>query len=152
MSLPSSQDITEKGCVYLIDFYSGQSSSSNKARPWIIIGRNNPKSSRVILSPISGMEHYIEKETNQLKYPYHAPLYKCDNSFLDKDSVILLDQAYTISKEELHKDKYIGKVDKFQNIDNAIMYNYDLFESIKNAFADLVNQYQNVHKSKYSRK
>lgn len=148
---PIKGEHTEKGCIHWIDFNSGQSISSNKARPWIIISRNNVKSSRVILSPLSDMEHYIDEDTKKLKYPYHAPLFKKDHPFLDKDSVVLLDQAYTIAKAELCEEWYSGKISETKNIDDAIMYNYDLFESIKVAFTELLSQYETLHKSKYSR-
>lgn len=83
---------TEKGSIHWFDFESSDSSiSSQKARPYIIIGRNNPKSKRIIICPISDIQYYLEQGTTKLKYPYHAPLYKNDYPFLDKDSVVLLD-------------------------------------------------------------
>jgi mRNA interferase MazF len=50
------------------------------------------------------------QENGQLKYPYHAALHKNKYSFLDKDSVILLDQIYTIPKEELWEEWYMGSI------------------------------------------
>ncbi|MDA8211669.1 MAG: type II toxin-antitoxin system PemK/MazF family toxin [Clostridia bacterium] len=143
---------TEKGCLHWVDIGGDSSISSQKARPYIIIGRNNPKSNRIIMCPVSDIIHYLENGSDKLKYPYHAPLYKKQYSFLDKDSAILLDQVYTIAKNELCEEWYIGKVVDLTEIDKAIMYNYDLFESIYEAYAELLKQLPKVHVSQYTRK
>ncbi|WKV08061.1 type II toxin-antitoxin system PemK/MazF family toxin [Thermoanaerobacterium sp. CMT5567-10] len=151
----------EKGCIHWFDLTgnSDPSIASQKARPFIIISRYNPKSSRVIICPVSDMIHYLEKDTYgniiqppKLKYPYHAPLYKKDYPFLDKDSVVLLDQVYTVSKDELFEDWYMGQVVNTREIDEAIFYNYDLFASINEVIQDLLNSIENMHREKYSRK
>lgn len=150
---PVRAEHTVKGCVHYLDFESGQGSiSSQKARPWIIIGRNNYNSSRVIISPVSDKKHYLERGTDILKYPYHVELNVNDYPFLDKDSVVLLDQVYTISKEELCEEWYVGRIDDMLKLDEAIMYNFDLFESIYKTYTDLMAQVKDIHVSKYSRK
>ena len=158
---PKKSSNFEKGCIHYFDI-SGNSDptiSSQKARPFIIISRNNPKSNRVIVCPMSDMDHYLEKNSDRsiikpekLKYPYHAPVYKDKYNCLDKDSVVLLDQVYTISKDELLEEWYIGKVDDTKAIDEAMFYNYDLFASINELVQDLMKSIEGKHIEKYSRK
>lgn len=144
---------TEKGCLHWFDIQNNAGSPNiQKARPFIIISRNNPKSNRVIACPISGIEKYLERGTQQLKYPYHAPLYRNQHSFLDKDSIVLLDQAYTISKNALCQEWYIGRIIDCAEIDKAIMYNYDLFDSIKQVYIDLLSQFPQQYQSQFTRK
>ncbi len=71
---------------------------------------------------------------------------------MDKDSVVLLDQVYTVSKDELFEDWYMGQVVNTREIDEAIFYNYDLFASINEVIQDLLNSIENKHIEKYSRK
>jgi mRNA-degrading endonuclease toxin of MazEF toxin-antitoxin module len=143
---------TAKGCVHWFDFEdSDPSIKSQKARPYIIISRDNPKSDRAIICPISDISHYYESGTNKLKYPYHAPLYRKYYPFLEKSSAVLLDQVYTIAKNELCEEWYIGKVEDFTDIDLALVYNYDMFESISQAYIDLINQLPNSHMSQFTR-
>lgn len=150
---PIQMEHTEKGCIHWFDFDSSDCSiSSQKARPYIIIGRKNPKSKRVIICPVSDIQHYLEPGTKKLKYPYHAPLYRKEYVFLNKDSVVLLDQVYTVSKDELCEEWYMGKIDDCSDIDRAIIYNYDLFESIYEAYAELLKQFAQVHRSNFTRK
>ena len=144
---------TEKGCIHWFDFEDNDPSiKSQKARPYIIISRNNPKSNRIIICPISDIIGYYEKGTTKLKYPYHAPLFKKFYSFLEKDSAVLLDQVATIAKNELCEEWYIGKVEDCSDIDLALAYNYDMFESISQAYMDLISQLPISHISQYSRK
>lgn len=84
---------TQKGTVHWFDLEneSNPEISSQKARPYMIINNSSYSKSRVIISPITGREHCVETHTNKLKYPYNAPIWKKENSFLDKDSVVLLD-------------------------------------------------------------
>jgi len=106
---PTTTSHVKKGDIHWFDANSPYSNiSSNKARPFIIIGRNNHRSTRVIISPLQDITNY--QENGQLKYPYHAALHKNKYSFLDKDSVILLDQIYTIPKEELWEEWYMGSI------------------------------------------
>ncbi|MFR5098996.1 MAG: type II toxin-antitoxin system PemK/MazF family toxin [Clostridium perfringens] len=124
--------------------------TSMKVRPYIIIGRNNPKSKRILVSPVQKIDNYIED--GKLKYPYHVALLKKDHKFLTKDSVILLDQIYTISKEELYKENYMGTIKNYKELDDAITYNFDLYESMLEGIKGLLDSYQDVHREKYSRK
>ncbi|MFX3643253.1 MAG: type II toxin-antitoxin system PemK/MazF family toxin [Candidatus Pristimantibacillus sp.] len=142
---------TEKGCVHWYDFNNNSDPNAiKKIRPCIIIARSNPKSHRVIISPITDLTGYVEH--GKLKYPYHAPLLVADHPFLDKDSVILLDQTYTIEKQRLYQEWYMGKVNDTSEIDKAIIYNYDLYEAIYTELRDLLTQFEPLHKTKFSRK
>lgn len=149
---------TLKGCVHWFDLTNSSDPkiSSLKARPHIIIGMENPKSSRVIISPISDRDHYVEPGTDQLKYPYHAPLFMKDDTFLEKDSVVLLDQVNTIKKSDLCEEWYMGRVSSLEELDKSIMYNYDLFESMFKIYKELFGQIADIvkrqHTKKYSRK
>jgi len=151
---PTIDDHLHKGCIFWFDVTgnSDPAISSKKARPYIIISKFKARASRIIVSPITDREHCVEKDTDKLKYPYNAPLNKRNYNFLDKDSVILLDQAYTLDKSELCEEWYMGKVDNLSEVDKAIMYNYDLFKSIEEAFAELVKEYSQKHVAQYSRK
>lgn len=157
-SIPSSPTLAtyfEKGCVYWFDLDGNTDPkiSSKKARPYMVISRLNTGSNRVIISPISDKEHYIEKDgTGKLKYPYHAELSKKGYSFLDKDSVVLLDQVYTVPKSEFIKEWYMGLVIDMSTVDTAMFYNYDLFEAINQCFQNAVSNMQSEHIKNYSRK
>ncbi|WP_252251306.1 type II toxin-antitoxin system PemK/MazF family toxin [Clostridium sp. VAP52] len=124
--------------------------SSLKVRPFIIISRNNHNSKRVLISPVQNLENYIEN--GQVKYPYHVPLLKSEYNFLEKDLVILLDQVYTIEKAKLYEELFMGEMSNFEKLDNAIMYNFDLYESIRKGITDLLYQYQDLYKKDFSRK
>ena len=102
------------------------------------------------MSPISDIKNY--SENGKLKYPYHAELLKSEYNFLDKDSVLLLDQVITVQKIHLWEEWFIGQITNFKDIDMAIYYNYDLFESINDVFNDFVKQLQQNHLSKYARR
>lgn len=149
---------TLKGCIHWYDLTksSDPDISSQKARPYMIIGTENPNSTRVIISPVSDRIHYVENGTDQLKYPYHAPINTQDNGFLEKDSVVLLDQVYTIKKSDLCEEWYMGKIADILELDKAILYNYDLFESVYQIYRELLEQLgqgaKRQHISKYSRK
>lgn len=153
-----SHEHTTKGCIHWYDLTrdSDITISSQRARPYMIIGAENPKSIRVIISPISDRIHYVEQGTNKLKYPYHAPLFKDIDVFLEKDSVVLLDQVYTISKSDLCKEWFMGKISNNLDLDKAILYSYDLFESMftiyKELFQQLDNKAKEEHLSNYTRK
>lgn len=145
---------TEKGSVHWFDLEGNidPKISSQKARPYIIIGRNNYNSGRVIISPLSGLEHYIDGRTNKMKYPYHAPLYKSEYNFLEKDSAVLSDQVYTISKDELCEEWYMGKIDNVYGIDLAIIYNYNLFNTTKELYTKLISRAESYYASDFTRK
>ena len=144
---------TEKGCIHWFDFENSDPKiRSQKARPYIIISRDNPNSERAIICPISDIRHYYEIQTTILKYPYHAPLFKKYYPFLEKDSAALLDQVATIAKRELCEEWYIGKIEDCSDIDMALVYNYDMFESISQAYMDLISQMPKSHTSQYTRK
>lgn len=124
--------------------------TSLKVRPFIIISRTNPKSKRVLISPVQNLRNYIEN--GKVKYPYHVPLLKDNYAFLEKDSVVLLDQVYTVEKNELLKECYMGTINDFKELDNAIMYNFDLYESMLEGITELLSQYKGNHMSSFSRK
>lgn len=149
---------TQKGSVHWFDLENNidPKISSQKARPYIIISNSSYNSPRVIISPITGREHCIEPSTKQLKYPCNAPLSKEKYSFLKKDSIVLLDQVYTIGKDELCEEWYIGLIKDTKKIDEAIIYNYDLYNSIQRVYQGLFNslngKLKNQYTDKYSRK
>ena len=146
------QEHTLKGCVHWFDLVNNTDVeiSSQKARPYIIIGADNPRSNRIIISPISDRIHYVEQGTDILKYPYHAPLFKSNDSFLDKDSAILLDQVYTIKKDNLCEEWYMGKISDNAELDKAIMYNFDLFQTTFSIYKELFEQLQDKIKKEYA--
>lgn len=137
-----------------IHYYEVKNPNTNitslKARPFIVISRNNYNSKRVLMSPVQDIDSYIED--GKVKYPYHVPLLKSKYTFLDKDSVVLLDQVYTVDKADLYNELYIGEIDDFSELDNAIMYNFDLYESMQKGFADLLSQYKELYSKDFSRK
>lgn len=145
---------SEHCCKGNIHYYEVKNPNTNitslKVRPFIIISRNNYNSKRVLMSPVQDLENYIEN--GKVKYPYHVPLLKSKYSFLDKDSVVLLDQVYTVEKTELFEELHIGGIDDFTELDNAIMYNFDLYESMQKGFADLLSQYKDSYSKDFSRK
>jgi mRNA interferase MazF len=145
---------TLKGCIHWFDPDGSTDSkiSSQKARPYIIIGLENPRSIRVIMAPVSGRENYVEPGTNTLKYPYHAPLDLNKNPFLEKDSVALLDQVYTIPKLELCEEWYMGKINNNEDLDKAIMYNYDLFETTFKIYKELFEELRGTAKAEYMKR
>ena len=148
---PAPSTHLEKGCIHWFDSKPEyEDISSQKARPYIIIGRNNYKSARAMVAPLSDIEEY--QKMGQLKYPYHAPLYVEDYSFLDKDSAVLLDQIYTIPKKELWQSWYIGKVENLRKIDMSLCYNFDLFETISFTSKKFIEEIEQWHKDKYSRR
>jgi len=59
---------------------------------------------------------------------------------LEKDSVILLDQVFTVPKETLCEEWYMGKIDNIRQIDEAIMQNYDLIQTITEIIHEVVNK------------
>lgn len=151
----------EKGSIYWYDITGNSDSSiaSQKARPFMIISRDNPKSNRVIVCPISGVEGYLERDANKhfivpqkLKYPFHARINKLDYPFLEKDSAVLLDQVYTVAKSELYEEWFMGKITNLREIDSALYYNYDLFETISDTLVDFIATIKTSHISNYTRK
>ncbi|MBU3098762.1 MULTISPECIES: type II toxin-antitoxin system PemK/MazF family toxin [Clostridium] len=123
--------------------------TSLKVRPFIIIGRTNYNSKRVLLSPVQDLANYMEN--GKVKYPYHVPLLMSKYDFLEKDSVILLDQVYTIAKEELFEECYMGTICDFKPLDSAILYNFDLYESMMDEVAVLLSQYKTIYTNQFSR-
>lgn len=140
----------EKGMLFWYDFSGGDPSFIKKIRPACIIGRTNKNSNRVIISPVSDIDNYLEN--GKVKYPYHVPLHKCNYSYLDKDSVILLDQVFTIPKNELYSEWYMGQIIDMVDLDNGLMYNYDLFQSIVDGVIERVGSLLEDHMTKFSRK
>lgn len=152
-----SYEHTKKGSVHWFDLEgcTNPEISSQKARPYIIINSSSYNSPRVIISPITDRKHCVEKDTNILKYPSNAPFDEKDYPFLEKDSVVLLDQVYTIGKDELCEEWYMGEITALNPLDDAIIYNYDLFGSMftiyKQLFDQLNGQAEISYKQKYSR-
>jgi mRNA-degrading endonuclease toxin of MazEF toxin-antitoxin module len=137
---PIADDHTYKGCVHWYEFVCNQAASTmNDIHPCIIIGKRNSKSPRVIISPISGAEHYVN-ERGELKYPlFQVLLKKADHPFLNKDSVVLLDQVFTIPKDDLSEEWYMGKLKNVRKLDEAIMNNYDLIDTIRQIIDEIVD-------------
>lgn len=75
-----------------------------------------------------------------------------DYDFLDKDSIVLLDQMYTIQKSELWEEWYMGNLNDTTELDKAICYNFDVFESILATLSDFLKQYETEYKKEFSRK
>ena len=147
---PTESSHTNKGCIHWFDPDSPyEDISSQKARPFIIVGRNNVKSPRVIVSPLQNINNYVEK--GKLKYPFHSSLHKEDYEFLDKDSVILLDQVYTIPQKELWEEWYMGKVEDLTRIDLALFYNFDLYDTITYMTDKMVGALEEWHIQRHSR-
>lgn len=145
---------TQKGCVHWFDLEGNANPkiSSQKARPYIIVNSSSYSKSRIIISPITDRKHCVEKDTDMLKYPCNAPLFKKDYPFLDKDSAVLVDQVYTIGKDELCEEWYMGEVTDLRELDLAIMYNYDLFDTSMGLYMEMMKQAETIYTSSFSRK
>lgn len=141
----------DKGLIFWFDFTGGDPNitTGKKIRPACVIGRTNKNSNRVIISPISDIDNYLEN--GKLKYPYHVPLLKSDYQFMEKDSVILLDQVFTIPKSEIYEEWVIGQVVDMNDMDAGLLYNYDLFQSVIDGVIERVSVMLQDHKSKFSR-
>lgn len=130
---------TYKGCIHWFEFSSNiKAKTIDDIHPCVIIGKNNRISKRVIISPVTDAENYLD-ENGKLKYPYHVLLRKNDFTFLDKDSVILLDQVFTIPKEDLFEEWFMGKVEAVREIDEAIMRNYDLLSTVSELLHEMID-------------
>lgn len=148
---PTSSKNCYKGAIHYFEPLGlNENINTKKIRPFIVISRTNHRSGRVIVSPITDIRNYIED--GKMKYPYHAPLLKKDNPFLDKDSCILLDQVYTIEKDELWEEWYLGDISDESELNKAISYNFNLYETIANEFVELIKNYEEDYKTNFSRK
>ncbi len=90
------------------------SEQGGKHRPVLIISNNkgNRYSTTVIVAAITGMEH------NKANLPTHVIAKGYE--FLEKDSIILLEQIRTLDKQRLQE--YIGTFDKhlMLSVDDAL--------------------------------
>lgn len=90
------------------------SEQGGKHRPVLIISNNkgNRYSTTVIVAAITGMEH------NKANLPTHVIAKEYE--FLEKDSIILLEQIRTLDKQRLQE--YIGTFDKhlMLSVDDAL--------------------------------
>ena len=148
---PTPSKYCYKGAIHYFEPLGlSENINTKKVRPYIVISRTNIKSKRVIISPITDIRNYIEN--GKMKYPYHAPFLKKNNPFLDKDSCVLLDQVYTIEKNELWEEWFLGKVSDTTELDKAISYNFDLYETIAKEFTELINGFEKKYKEDFSRR
>lgn len=137
---PISPSHTLKGCIHWFDFVGDPDAKTIKdIHPCIIIGKDNPNSSRVIISPISDATNYIKKD-GTTKYLFHVLLKKDTYTFLEKDSVILLDQVLTIPKNKLFEEWYMGKIQRPRQIDEGIMQNYDLISTFTELLHETIDE------------
>lgn len=149
---PAHVDKLEKGHIYWFNFNTDPASRTMaNVHPCVIISKRNTGSGRVLISPISDTRRYMDG-SNKVKYPYHALLTQAENTFLDKDSMVLLDQINTVAKTEFCEEWYLGKVENTSEIDMALVYGCDLFESIQQTYVDLIRQIKGQHTSKFSRR
>lgn len=131
---------TYKGSVHWYQFQCiPEAKTIDDIHPCIVIGKNNSKSSRVIISPISDAENYL-KSDGTVKYNYHVLLEKSKYTFLEKDSVILLDQVFTIPKSDLCEEWYMGAIEEVRQIDEGIMTNYDLISTVSALLHEMVDK------------
>jgi len=109
-----------RGDIFLINFEPVLGSEQGRTRPAVIIQNNisNQFSPLTIVAPITSRVY--EKE-----YPTNVFLKK-EDSGLDKDSTILLNQIRTIDKKRIIKK--LGSLDKelIKKIDLAIKISLDL--------------------------
>lgn len=129
---PISRAHTVKGSIHWFD-PSGKTDpkiASQKARPYMIISASTNSCPRVLVSPVTDRCGCVEDGTDTLKYPSDAPIYKADNPFLEKDSVVMVDQVNTIAKSELCEEWFIGVIKDCHEVDKSLMYNHDLYKSI----------------------
>lgn len=109
-----------RGDIFLINFEPVLGSEQGRTRPAVIIQNNisNQFSPLTIVAPITSRVY--EKE-----YPTNVFLKK-EDSGLDKDSTILLNQIRTIDKKRIIKK--LGSLDKelIRKIDLAIKISLDL--------------------------
>ncbi len=103
---------TKRGDIVLVDFEPVKGSEQGGIRPALIIQNNiyNKYSTTTIVAPITSKLYKKE-------YPTNVFLYKNDSN-LDKDSNILLNQIKTIDKLRIKK--------KISTLPNEIMNKVDL--------------------------
>ncbi|MFB6216593.1 MAG: type II toxin-antitoxin system PemK/MazF family toxin [Candidatus Nanohaloarchaea archaeon] len=100
----------ERGEVYIVDLDPTKGSEQGKERPGIVLQNNtgNKYSPTTILAPITSS--YEEP------YPVNVEI-KSENSCLDKDSVVLLNQLRTVSAKHRLKNN-IGRLSE-RNMDRV---------------------------------
>lgn len=130
---------TLKGSIHWFEFKKNNKAKTiDDIHPCLIIGRDNPNSARVIISPISDADNYVID--NEPKYPFHVLLKKDKYNFLDKNSVVLLDQVLTIPKAWLFEEWYMGKIENTRKVDEAIMENYDLIQTVTDLLHEMIDK------------
>lgn len=103
-----------RGDVYLADLSPVQGSEQGGIRPVVIIQNDtgNKYSPTVIVAAITG-------RINKAKIPTHVEIEKSKYK-LDKDSVILLEQIWTLDKNRLKEKLTYLSEEKMQEVNNAI--------------------------------
>ncbi|MDD3142511.1 MAG: type II toxin-antitoxin system PemK/MazF family toxin [Lachnospiraceae bacterium] len=102
----------KRGDIYYADLNPVIGSEQGGKRPVLIISNDigNKHSPTVIIAAITGEEH------TKAKLPTHTIVKDCD--FLDKNSIILLEQIRTLDKQRLKQyvgmlpDNTMARVDK----------------------------------------
>jgi mRNA interferase MazF len=94
----------KRGDIYYADLNPVIGSEQGGKRPVLIISNDigNKHSPTVIIAAITGEEH------TKAKLPTHTIVKDCD--FLDKNSIILLEQIRTLDKKRLQE--YVGTFDR----------------------------------------
>ena len=111
----------KRGDLYYVDLDKGVGSEQNGTRPVVIIqnDRGNQTSNTVIIAAITS--------NTKKKLPLHVvlPLGSCN---LKEESMILLEQIYTIDKSRLNESDYIGHLDDCftKAINRAILYSFGI--------------------------
>lgn len=110
----------KRGDVYYVDLDPVLGSEQGGTRPVLIIQNEvgNKYAPTVIVAPITG------KNKKRADMPVHCILHDC--GFLEKESVVLLEQIRTIDK--LRLDTYIGRLRlrDMEQINRAILISMDL--------------------------
>ncbi len=143
---PTAAQHLGKGTLYWFDFGSGPGK-----RPVLVVSRYRPGSNQVTIAPLTDLDNVQDAATNTMKYPYHARLDRGDCKGplgLDIDSAVKLDQLYTIERDDLWEEWFIGEVSLVARarIDLALIYALDLEtfmgELMKSALQEKMADYQ----------
>lgn len=146
-NVPSAAKHFEKGHVYWHDF-RGQIGR----RPGIIISRHRPGSSEVTIALITDAVNVLQN--GKIPYPYQALVLKSECPGLDIDSVIKLDRIWTIRRQWLCDEWYIGEAapNVLPRVDGAIIYALDLQPFLRDFVLDAINQSMGGYQANFERR
>lgn len=133
---PTPARLFAKGSMYWHDFRG-----KIGVRPALIISRDRPGSNDVTVAMVTDAANVLDAD-GRLRYPYQALVRVEDCPGLDCDSVVKLDRIWTINRQWLNHEWYIGTIgqDALARVDAALLYAFDLQPFV----ADFVRQAVNA--------